>query len=326
MNQPLRPMTLGEILDRTFQIYRAKMVRYWLISGTAALCLLAVRLANEFWWKIRPSSGAPLMGIDVGIIFFVLLGFHLRTVIEFLFFPPIVHTTSCLYLGESALTTQIIRMSANRWWANIVLSIFQFCFVLIIPEIVLILLFGGTGALEEAAGIDTTAWGPVWAPEMLFFLAAGCASYFWFSSCFGLSWSICRLENISPWKSLRRAWIMTRGTRVRICVAQLSAALLWLILNLSLILCSRIVFSSFQSHGLPHTLYLRMYEITLRAGGWVIATLTAPVYPIALTVFYYDQRIRKEGFDIEHMMIAAGMHTPPETGSAPVEVIEEQQV
>jgi hypothetical protein len=34
----------------------------------------------------------------------------------------------------------------------------------------------------------------------------------------------------------------------------------------------------------------------------------APIFPIALTLFYYDQRIRKEGFDIERMMDAAGLN------------------
>jgi hypothetical protein len=33
-----------------------------------------------------------------------------------------------------------------------------------------------------------------------------------------------------------------------------------------------------------------------------------PVFPIALTLFYYDQRIRQEAFDIERMMEAAGMN------------------
>jgi hypothetical protein len=39
--------------------------------------------------------------------------------------------------------------------------------------------------------------------------------------------------------------------------------------------------------------------------------LTKPIYGIALTVFYFDQRIRKEGFDIEWMMRQAGMLVPP---------------
>jgi hypothetical protein len=44
---------------------------------------------------------------------------------------------------------------------------------------------------------------------------------------------------------------------------------------------------------------------------FAVKALTNPVYGIALTVFYFDQRIRKEGFDIEWMMHEAGMMVPP---------------
>jgi hypothetical protein len=42
-----------------------------------------------------------------------------------------------------------------------------------------------------------------------------------------------------------------------------------------------------------------------------LATLFGPIYPIALTLFYYDQRMRREGYDIERLMDAAGLQAPP---------------
>ena len=55
--------------------------------------------------------------------------------------------------------------------------------------------------------------------------------------------------------------------------------------------------------------------------GWLAAqqiveffttTFIGPIYSTGLTLFYYDQRIRKEGFDIEWMMQAAGLRRRPE--------------
>jgi hypothetical protein len=43
---------------------------------------------------------------------------------------------------------------------------------------------------------------------------------------------------------------------------------------------------------------------------FVVKAMTKPIYGIALTIFYFDQRIRKEGFDIEWMMQQAGMLAP----------------
>ena len=53
--------------------------------------------------------------------------------------------------------------------------------------------------------------------------------------------------------------------------------------------------------------------------GFVVQALTRPVYGIALMLFYYDQRIRQEGFDIE-WMLRAGMVTP----AAALSVVEAQ--
>lgn len=41
--------------------------------------------------------------------------------------------------------------------------------------------------------------------------------------------------------------------------------------------------------------------------------MTATLYPIVRTLFYYDQRIRQEGYDIERTMDAAGMIAPSTT-------------
>jgi hypothetical protein len=74
-------------------------------------------------------------------------------------------------------------------------------------------------------------------------------------------------------------------------------------------------------HGFP--LYLCWYSMATA----LVSVLIGPIYPIALTLFYYDQRIRHEGYDIERMMDAAGLNapaTPPsgEAASAPAEAVE----
>jgi hypothetical protein len=44
-----------------------------------------------------------------------------------------------------------------------------------------------------------------------------------------------------------------------------------------------------------------------QVAGFVVNTLIGPIYATGLTLFYYDQRIRNEGFDIEWMMRSAGL-------------------
>jgi uncharacterized membrane protein len=45
-------------------------------------------------------------------------------------------------------------------------------------------------------------------------------------------------------------------------------------------------------------------------------TFLGPILAMGVTLFYYDQRVRKEGYDIEWMMQAAGL-TPPEPSTEP---------
>jgi vacuolar-type H+-ATPase subunit I/STV1 len=39
-------------------------------------------------------------------------------------------------------------------------------------------------------------------------------------------------------------------------------------------------------------------------------TFIGPIYAAGLALFYFDQRVRKEGYDIEWMMQAAGLAAP----------------
>jgi hypothetical protein len=51
--------------------------------------------------------------------------------------------------------------------------------------------------------------------------------------------------------------------------------------------------------------------------GFFTNTFLGPIWAAGITLFYYDQRIRKEGYDIEWMMQAAGL-TPPAADPAPI--------
>jgi hypothetical protein len=52
--------------------------------------------------------------------------------------------------------------------------------------------------------------------------------------------------------------------------------------------------------------------------SWTRYWAAQPVYGIALMLFYYEQRIRQEGFDIELLMRRAGL-MPPQPPPPPAE-------
>jgi hypothetical protein len=77
MTIALRPMSQGEILDRTFQIYRS---RFWVFVGIAAVpavWMSAIYLLNLLWWKLRvPSNPLCFLGIGISQLVYLLLAYH----------------------------------------------------------------------------------------------------------------------------------------------------------------------------------------------------------------------------------------------------------
>jgi hypothetical protein len=55
-------------------------------------------------------------------------------------------------------------------------------------------------------------------------------------------------------------------------------------------------------------------QVVSSLGSSFSGAVVLPIYSIALTLFYYDQRIRKEGYDVEWLMEQAAL--TPETVSS----------
>jgi hypothetical protein len=60
--------------------------------------------------------------------------------------------------------------------------------------------------------------------------------------------------------------------------------------------------------------------------NFALQTLVTPVYMTALVLFYYDQRVRTEGYDIEFLMDQAGLTGGgSQTSTAQTEAATESQ-
>jgi len=201
MTANLRPMNLGEILDRTFQIYRAKFLAFARIAALPALAMLLVRLANEFFWKFRPPDLARLFFVvNLGWLLFGLVNFHILSFFRLLAFPSIVSLSSNVYLDGCTGSSSLFQGWIDRWKTNLSLVLVQLSIVLVLPEIVCFILAVGVSILEEAFHIDMSRSGTAFFPIATFFIIAGFVAYFWLSSCFSLCWpsSCCGQPGVNP--------------------------------------------------------------------------------------------------------------------------------
>jgi len=124
-----------------------------------------------------------------------------------------------------------------------------------------------------------------------------------------LAFPACVVEQIGAWTAIKRSSRLSYGTKGRIFLLFLLGAVLSWLLSMGITLPLTIILSLLLSSGDPqHEQAAGLAIIFISYGAaFAVQALVRPVYGIALVLFYYDQRIRMEGFDIEWMMQQAGM-------------------
>jgi len=330
MNRALRPMNLGEILDRTFQIYRARFLVFVGIAALPALAMMALETANQFWWKILPDEDSPTFFLFVRPLDLLYeLGLaHARVLFSVLLWPAFAFAVSRILFGEKASLTGSLKACLARSRSCIGLAAVSWSLQFLLPELVI----GGSliGTLWlvfevfKANPDDPMHFGPLSVPVSL---ALGWIALQWVRAMISMSAPIWVIEGLGIRASIGRARRVSKGGRLRIFVACLAPATLgWV----STITISRALVSLRSSCPYEGPVFIiNRAQITaglIASHGWCVSTSTieairilseaailaliGPIYPIALTLFYYDQRMRREGYDIERMMDAAGLHAP----------------
>jgi len=120
-----------------------------------------------------------------------------------------------------------------------------------------------------------------------------------------------------PREAIRRSIQLSKDSRGRIFMLGLLA----LIIQLGL---TGITQGFFLVVGIKHHGVLPVWmSVVQQFLAFLTNTFVGPIYATGFTLFYYDQRVRKEGYDIERMMHTAGMtESEPalESGSSMSEV------
>jgi hypothetical protein len=310
MTAPLRPMNLGEILDRTFQIYRSKFLLFAGIALVPALVMRSVYIADEIWfhshsWAHPAPSTAYLWNFIVGLGFY-----HIASIVGLVFEPAHFKAASSSILGEECTLASALRFNAARWRRFLWIALLKLAATLIGPEIVLAGLLFGIGGLEDATGL--LDGGAAWPFVLLFTVPTVIGFYLFFRIGASLSLAIgaSAIENLPARQALRHSWKLTEGTRLRIMFTWLAIfASSWILSSvLEQLVWYLMSLIGRWMHLVPviRKLYLPVTYILRTA----FQALIGPIYSIALTLFYYDQRIRLEGYDIERMMDSAGLTAP----------------
>jgi hypothetical protein len=124
---------------------------------------------------------------------------------------------------------------------------------------------------------------------------------FWWMLRWALSIPASLMENLMVHRALKRSSVLTKGGVGRIFVMLLLVGAVMTVIQYAIQIPMFVLL--WKSRGVP-TLTT---QIVAAFGAFFSGSFVLPIYSIALTLFYYDQRIRKEGYDVEWLMEQAAV-------------------
>jgi hypothetical protein len=335
MNEPPRPSTLGEILDRTVQLYRSRFTVFFGIAAvpTAIVLVFASGVFLFFSWFGAGGAGTNGAGsgpnpeaavlVGLALVAIGLVAVPMFFVVTALASAALNHAAARAFFDQKTTIRDAYKAVWARGWRYIWLYLLEVLIVVGAPLaawFVLILIFAGGLALAQAAGMGFTGGALVGLLAVLGVLALVVYGI-WMALRLSLAFPACVVEQTAAWPSLKRSASLSQGTRGRIFLLYLLGGILNYLLSLVITLPVFITLAFLPGARNPQNeQFAGMLIIFIAyAAAFAVQAFTKPVYGIALVLFYYDQRIRIEGFDIEWMMQRAGLvvPAPPRPEAAP---------
>lgn len=279
----LRPLSIGELLDRTFSLYRRNFLLFIGISAIPQLLVLALQLVQLAFTPVRVPFRPPVTtdfqsvtpnfstGGVIGLLGLLLVGIVIY-VIAYLFSQGgTVFAVSELYLGRATTIGQ----SLGR-------------------------VRGELGSLFGVVLLN----GLVTGVSFLLLIIPGI--YMVCRLCVCIPAAL--LENLGPRESLERSFGLTKDNVGR--------AFLILLLYFAILYAALFLFDipfaigiQFEAHD-PSM--VRLLSALMQVGNFVAGVLITPIVTIASSIFYFDLRVRKEAFDLQLMMnpLSGGVPAP----------------
>lgn len=322
MNEPLRPFTLGEILDRTAQLYRRNFLLYAGVAAAPTGVLVAVFIGCGALIGTATLAAKPSMSSDMRtgliVIGLLLVGLPVGLAATVVSHAAMTRTAVSTHMGEAITIREAIRSVWPRFWRYLWLLILQVTFCALVPAVAVGAMIALVAYAESVLGYGTGA--SAMAGFLAFvFIVAAFVYVIWCALGFSMAMAVCVVEGRSARESLSRSVKLCKETRGRIFVMGLLvwaiSVVLSIVAYIPLVIVVAIVTAA--GHGAQYaaitTIVAEIVNVFL---NFALQTLLTPVYMTALVLFYYDQRIRTEGYDIELMMERAGLTGPENIGAA----------
>jgi hypothetical protein len=278
-------MQLGEILDGSFNMYRRhfglfmrlSIILVWL--PTAFAVYLSVRFAGTPLAFLNVIEQHPIASIGVG-----LLAVIVWVTTSLLLKAGTIRIISDSYLGHEPDLGTALRFGVAKILPLLLVTLSKGLLLILvyifgaIGVFVALLLGKVLGAAIGALLVIAAGVGLVW---LVIWVACG----------YGTTTPIVVLEELSSsFDAFGRSWELTRGMRGKLFG---TVAVAWL---MSQFLPQMVVSGVNSVLGASGNTALQPVFVMLAS---LLGIVLAPILPCALTLLYYDLRVRREAFDLQ---------------------------
>lgn len=315
MTTQLRPLSLGELLDRTAELYRKHFLLFVGISTIFSTVMLAMQLLHLGvlsllgYPNVAPKVlwGSASAGVVLSLFILLVAGLSIASnnrIVAWVYLgqPATIQNALASILPRLRRYLWVMTIAAFRAWTPLAVMYIAFfaIFFSMLPK----------GFLTNPNAANTIAQhNPsaflyaglgflILAPFLLLAAAYGV----WMSLRYSLAIPACVVEDLPAGQAIKRSIDLSIGARGRIFVLGLLVYAIRLLLGILFGFPMLAYTIKHPGHPIPLA-WMSVQQVA----AFAINALIGPIYATGLTLFYYDQRIRKEGFDIEWMMQAAGL-------------------
>ncbi len=327
MEPTLRPMTASQVLDRTFYLYRSNFILFMGI----ALIVPALRLVFSLGELLIlgkppvPDPAQPDLRLFQELIPRFALEMSAGAVIFFvgsaLASAATAYAVSAVHLGRATTIAESYQRVKPVFWRVLGLTLWVFfisAWLFLLAYVILIVVGVGALVITKGGRPSSDNMGLAFAllgGLLVAFLAfAGGLVWMVYAACkYALAVPAAVVENLPARQAMRRSRFLSDGSKGRIFGIYALTILMSVILGSVLeapILFGHNIFTAAGQKSMTLASH-----VLLQLAQFAGTALAGPIATIAMAVVYYDQRVRKEAFDLQIMMQAiggAGAATGPE--------------
>ncbi|HTD22283.1 MAG TPA: hypothetical protein VK738_06495 [Terriglobales bacterium] len=267
----LRPLSLGEMMDRTFSLYRDHFKLFVGIFVVPQIATFAVSFGMQVISQSATSSSAtaPIAAVSVLLYLPIFLAVILATYA--LSQAATVYAVSQVYLERPTTISQSYSFIKGRFWS-------------ILAVIVLVFLAAMVGAM---VGVIALLIGAIVIPVLIVLYSS-------------LAVPVTVLEGRDPIESIKRSYNLVKDDLGRIFVVWLLFTVIRTAASYLVAIPTFVLTIMFQRHGQVPLWFSAVSGLA----GLIVGSIVGPLLTIALSIAYYDERVRKEAFDMQFMMAA----------------------